>query len=136
MRSTRTAGRSPPPTITWPTPSICESFSAESAAICCCSKSGGNGIGQRRIVVWSIFGPDPRFVYGLVLGGIENVQLIEGGFEDWRGFDLPECDYIAMHGVYAWISEAAYVVGDVEVGPNSSIWPGAVVRGDLAPVRT
>jgi SAM-dependent methyltransferase len=40
-------------------------------------------------------------------GGIENVQLIEGGFEDWRGFDLPECDYIAMHGVYAWISEAA-----------------------------
>jgi SAM-dependent methyltransferase len=40
-------------------------------------------------------------------GGIENVQLIEGGFEDWRGFGLPECDYIAMHGVYAWISEAA-----------------------------
>src|SRR5260370_4275342 len=40
-------------------------------------------------------------------GGIQNVELIEGGFEDWRGFDLPECDYIAMHGVYAWISEAA-----------------------------
>lgn len=40
-------------------------------------------------------------------GGVENVTLIEGGFEDWRDFDLPECDYIAMHGVYAWISEAA-----------------------------
>ena len=40
-------------------------------------------------------------------GGIENVRFIEGGFEDWRDFDLPECDYIAMHGVYAWISEAA-----------------------------
>ena len=34
----------------------------------------------------------------------------------------------------AWVSEAAYVVGDVEVGANSSIWPGAVVRADLAPV--
>src|SRR5260370_3404419 len=40
-------------------------------------------------------------------GGIENVELIEGGFEEWRGFELPECDYIAMHGVYAWISEKA-----------------------------
>ncbi|MBV8471806.1 MAG: methyltransferase regulatory domain-containing protein, partial [Alphaproteobacteria bacterium] len=34
-------------------------------------------------------------------------QLIEGDFEAWRDFDLPDCDYIAMHGVYAWISEAA-----------------------------
>src|SRR6266851_9401312 len=40
-------------------------------------------------------------------GGIDNVRLIEGGFEDWRGFELPDCDYIAMHGVYAWISETA-----------------------------
>jgi SAM-dependent methyltransferase len=40
-------------------------------------------------------------------GGIENVRFVEGAFEDWRDFDLPECDYIAMHGVYAWISEAA-----------------------------
>jgi SAM-dependent methyltransferase len=40
-------------------------------------------------------------------GGIDNVRLIEGGFEEWRRLDLPECDYIAMHGVYAWISEAA-----------------------------
>src|SRR5262249_45085208 len=37
-------------------------------------------------------------------GGLANVRLIEGGFEDWRGLDLPECDYVAMHGVYAWIS--------------------------------
>jgi SAM-dependent methyltransferase len=40
-------------------------------------------------------------------GGLDNVRLIEGDFEAWRGLDLPECDYIAMHGVYAWISEAA-----------------------------
>jgi carbonic anhydrase/acetyltransferase-like protein (isoleucine patch superfamily) len=30
----------------------------------------------------------------------------------------------------AFVSEAAYVVGDVEIGENSSVWPGAVVRGD------
>ena len=30
----------------------------------------------------------------------------------------------------AFISEAAYVVGDVEIGDDSSIWPGAVIRGD------
>ena len=27
-------------------------------------------------------------------------------------------------------SDAAYIVGDVEIGENSSIWPGAVLRGD------
>ena len=30
----------------------------------------------------------------------------------------------------AFISEAAYIVGDVEIGENSSVWPGAVIRGD------
>ncbi len=30
----------------------------------------------------------------------------------------------------AFISEAAYVIGDVEIGENSSVWPGAVIRGD------
>jgi carbonic anhydrase/acetyltransferase-like protein (isoleucine patch superfamily) len=30
----------------------------------------------------------------------------------------------------AFVSEAAYVVGDVEIGENSSVWPGTVVRGD------
>jgi carbonic anhydrase/acetyltransferase-like protein (isoleucine patch superfamily) len=30
----------------------------------------------------------------------------------------------------AFVSEFAYVVGDVEVGEESSIWPGAVVRAD------
>ena len=34
-----------------------------------------------------------------------------------------------------WVSEAAYVVGDVELGENCSVWPGAVVRGDFAPIR-
>ncbi len=30
----------------------------------------------------------------------------------------------------AFVSEAAYVVGDVEIGAFSSIWPGTVIRGD------
>ena len=31
----------------------------------------------------------------------------------------------------AFVSEAAYVVGDVEIGPYSSVWPGVVIRGDM-----
>lgn len=34
----------------------------------------------------------------------------------------------------AFISEAAYVVGDVEIGENSSVWPGAVIRGDFGKI--
>ena len=30
----------------------------------------------------------------------------------------------------AFISEAAYVVGDVHIAEDSSVWPGAIVRGD------
>ena len=30
----------------------------------------------------------------------------------------------------AFVSEAAYVVGDVVIGANSSVWPGAVIRAD------
>lgn len=29
-----------------------------------------------------------------------------------------------------FVSEACYIVGDVEIGENSSVWPGAVIRGD------
>lgn len=31
----------------------------------------------------------------------------------------------------AFISETAYVIGDVTIGENSSVWPGAVIRGDF-----
>jgi carbonic anhydrase/acetyltransferase-like protein (isoleucine patch superfamily) len=34
----------------------------------------------------------------------------------------------------AFISEFAYVVGDVEIGEGSSVWPGSVVRGDAGKV--
>ena len=35
----------------------------------------------------------------------------------------------------AFVSEAAYVIGDVEIGEDSGIWPGAVVRGDFASIK-
>ncbi len=35
----------------------------------------------------------------------------------------------------AFISEAAYVIGDVEIGENASVWPGAVIRSDHSPIR-
>ena len=30
----------------------------------------------------------------------------------------------------AFVSELAYLVGDIEIGPRSSIWPGVVLRSD------
>lgn len=35
----------------------------------------------------------------------------------------------------AFVSEAAYVIGDVEIGENSGVWPGAVIRGDFASIK-
>ncbi len=35
----------------------------------------------------------------------------------------------------AYVSPQATIVGDVEIGPKTSVWPGAVIRGDEAPVR-
>lgn len=35
----------------------------------------------------------------------------------------------------AFVSEAAYVVGDVEIGENSGVWPGAVIRGDFGSIK-
>ena len=35
----------------------------------------------------------------------------------------------------AFVSESAYVIGDVEIGENSGIWPGAVVRADSNSIK-
>ncbi len=35
----------------------------------------------------------------------------------------------------AYIDPSAQVIGDVEIGERSSIWPGAVLRGDVNPIR-
>lgn len=35
----------------------------------------------------------------------------------------------------AWVAENAVIIGDVEVGPESTIWYGCVLRGDVHPIR-
>jgi carbonic anhydrase/acetyltransferase-like protein (isoleucine patch superfamily) len=35
----------------------------------------------------------------------------------------------------AWVHPTATIIGDVELGAHSSVWPGAVLRGDFAPIR-
>jgi carbonic anhydrase/acetyltransferase-like protein (isoleucine patch superfamily) len=35
----------------------------------------------------------------------------------------------------AFVSEAAYVIGEVEIGQNSSVWPGAVIRADFGSIK-
>ncbi len=34
-----------------------------------------------------------------------------------------------------FVSETAYVIGDVEIGENSGVWPGTVIRGDFASIK-
>ena len=38
-------------------------------------------------------------------------------------------------GPRAWVADTAQVIGDVELGPDASIWFGAVLRGDTEPIR-
>ena len=35
----------------------------------------------------------------------------------------------------SWVAASAVVVGDVELASGASVWPTAVLRGDLAPIR-
>jgi carbonic anhydrase/acetyltransferase-like protein (isoleucine patch superfamily) len=35
----------------------------------------------------------------------------------------------------AFISETAYIIGDVEIGEHSSVWPGAVIRADFGKAK-
>lgn len=34
-----------------------------------------------------------------------------------------------------WIGPGSWVIGDVEIGPRSTVWPGAVIRGDFGSIR-
>lgn len=46
--------------------------------------------------------------------------------------------YQGMHpslGEGCWVDEAAVVLGDVVLGDDSSVWPMAVVRGDVHAIR-
>jgi len=35
----------------------------------------------------------------------------------------------------SWVADGAVIIGDVEIGPESSVWFGAVVRGDVNHIR-
>ncbi len=35
----------------------------------------------------------------------------------------------------AWVAPTATVIGDVELGPESSVWFACVIRGDASPIR-
>ena len=38
-------------------------------------------------------------------------------------------------GKNCFVAETAVIIGDVEIGDDSSIWYGAVLRGDVNPIR-
>jgi carbonic anhydrase/acetyltransferase-like protein (isoleucine patch superfamily) len=48
---------------------------------------------------------------------------------------LPHGDASPQVAETAWIAPGAYVIGDVHLGEESSVWYGAVLRGDTEPIR-
>ena len=48
--------------------------------------------------------------------------------ESWRGVS-PTIDPTA------WVHPSAVVIGDVVIGPRATVWPTAVLRGDMNPIR-
>jgi carbonic anhydrase/acetyltransferase-like protein (isoleucine patch superfamily) len=52
-----------------------------------------------------------------------------------RGSLLPHGDAYPEIAPSAWVAPGAYVIGDVHLGEQSSVWYGAVLRGDTEPIR-
>ena len=48
---------------------------------------------------------------------------------------LPHGDASPEVASSAWVAPGAYVIGDVHLGEESSVWYGAVLRGDTEPIR-
>jgi len=48
---------------------------------------------------------------------------------------LPHEDTSPEVAESAWVAPGAYVIGDVHLGEESSVWYGAVLRGDTEPIR-
>jgi carbonic anhydrase/acetyltransferase-like protein (isoleucine patch superfamily) len=48
---------------------------------------------------------------------------------------LPHGDAFPEVATSAWVAPGAYVVGDVRLGEEVSVWYGAVLRGDTEPIR-
>jgi carbonic anhydrase/acetyltransferase-like protein (isoleucine patch superfamily) len=47
----------------------------------------------------------------------------------------PYREWLPVLGPRVWVDPAATVIGRVEIGADSSIWPGAVIRGDVNFIR-
>jgi len=73
-------------------------------------------------VSWSADEPDDRAPLARLAS---NAEPIVRSFEGHEPLISPS----------AWIAPGAVVVGDVEIGPDSSVWYGAVVRGDVHRIR-
>ncbi|QIN85011.1 gamma carbonic anhydrase family protein [Rubrobacter tropicus] len=48
---------------------------------------------------------------------------------------LPHGDVLPQLASSAWVAPGAFVIGDVKLGDESSVWYGAVLRGDTEPIR-
>jgi len=48
---------------------------------------------------------------------------------------LPFRTYTPQIDPSAYIGEGVVIIGDVVIGPESSVWPGCVMRGDMGPIR-
>lgn len=48
---------------------------------------------------------------------------------------LPHGDTSPRIARSAWVAPGAYVIGEVSLGEESSVWYGAVLRGDTEPIR-
>jgi carbonic anhydrase/acetyltransferase-like protein (isoleucine patch superfamily) len=54
---------------------------------------------------------------------------------DLTGALLPHGDHSPELAPSAWVAPGAHVVGKVHLGEDSSVWYGAVLRGDTEPIR-
>ena len=52
-----------------------------------------------------------------------------------NGSLLPHGDVLPEVADSAWVAPGAFVIGKVRLGEESSVWYGAVLRGDTEPVR-
>ena len=56
---------------------------------------------------------------------------------NWRGKELCSSDEQYHNPIIdssAWVHETAVIIGEVKIAAKASIWPGAVVRGDVAEI--
>jgi carbonic anhydrase/acetyltransferase-like protein (isoleucine patch superfamily) len=54
---------------------------------------------------------------------------------DLTGALLPHGDHSPELAPSTWVAPGAFVIGKVHLGEGSSVWYGAVLRGDTEPIR-